>query len=53
VGRFLVYDALEMDFKVFSVKKNEMCPLCGIEPVIFGLAPRGDSEGKRIAACNN
>lgn len=52
VGRFLVYDALDMDFKVFTIKKNEMCPLCGIEPVISGLSPHQDDEGKQVAACN-
>lgn len=52
VGRFLVYDALEMDFKVFHVKKNELCPLCGLEPAIFDLAPRHENKRKHLAACN-
>lgn len=52
VGRFLVYDALDMDFKVFSVKKNETCPLCNSEPIIVGLAPHHYKEPETIAACN-
>ena len=51
-GRFLVYDALDMDFKVFTIKKNDKCPLCGIEPVILDLASPHDRERKRLSACN-
>ncbi len=38
IGRFLIYDALDSDFKVFTVHKNESCPLCGGEQVIKDLA---------------
>ncbi len=38
IGRFLIYDALDSDFKVFTVNKNESCPLCGMERVITDLA---------------
>lgn len=38
IGRFLIYDALDSDFRVFTVKKNELCPLCGEEQVIKDLA---------------
>ena len=38
IGRFLIYDALDSDFKVFTVNKNESCPLCGEEQVIKDLA---------------
>lgn len=38
IGRFLIYDALDSDFKVFRVNKNESCPLCGPERVIKDLA---------------
>jgi len=37
IGRFLVYDALDSDFRVFTLKKNEKCPLCGENKVITGL----------------
>jgi adenylyltransferase/sulfurtransferase len=38
IGRFLIYDALDSDFKVFTVKKNESCPLCGREQIIRDIA---------------
>ena len=38
IGRFLIYDALDSDFKVFTVNKNELCPLCGGQQVIKDLA---------------
>ena len=37
-GRLLVYDALDMDFKIFNLRKNEMCPLCGKVPSIKDLS---------------
>ncbi|NIS60090.1 MAG: thiamine biosynthesis protein ThiF [Proteobacteria bacterium] len=29
IGRFLVFDALDMDFKEFNIERDENCPLCG------------------------
>jgi molybdopterin/thiamine biosynthesis adenylyltransferase len=43
-GRFLIYDALDSDFKVFTLKKNESCPLCGKERAITSLADRNYRE---------
>lgn len=46
IGRFLIYDALDSDFDVFTIHKNESCPLCGKEQVIKNLADqnyRGES----------
>jgi adenylyltransferase/sulfurtransferase len=40
IGRFLIYDALDSDFKVFTLKKNEGCLLCGVNQVITGLEDR-------------
>jgi hypothetical protein len=40
IGRFLIYDALNSDFKVFMVNKNESCRLCGKEHVITDLSDR-------------
>jgi len=37
IGRFLIYDALESDFTVFSTSRNEECPLCGKKPTIMDL----------------
>jgi adenylyltransferase/sulfurtransferase len=44
IGRFLIYDALDSDFKVFTLSKNESCPLCGKERVITDLADRNYRE---------
>jgi adenylyltransferase/sulfurtransferase len=29
IGRFLVFDALDMTFKEFNIERDENCPLCG------------------------
>jgi adenylyltransferase/sulfurtransferase len=29
IGRFLVFDALDMTFNEFNIERNENCPLCG------------------------
>ena len=36
IGRFLIYNALELDFKTFLIKKNPSCHLCGEEARIEG-----------------
>jgi len=42
IGRFLIYNALESDFKTFTIKKNPSCHLCGEEARIKGLADYHD-----------
>lgn len=37
VGQFLVYNSLEVDFRVFAVRKNPSCHLCNPEPKIKEL----------------
>jgi adenylyltransferase/sulfurtransferase len=37
VGRLLLYDALEMRFQEFKVRRNPKCPLCGDHPTITRL----------------
>jgi len=37
IGRFLIYDALDAIFNVFTLEKNEKCPLCGVDKVITDL----------------
>ena len=37
IGRFLIYDALDSKFDVFTLKKNESCPLCGEKQLITNL----------------
>jgi sulfur-carrier protein adenylyltransferase/sulfurtransferase len=36
-GRFLVYDALSMNFKELKLSKNKNCPICGESPRIKEL----------------
>jgi adenylyltransferase/sulfurtransferase len=37
VGRLLLYDALQMSFREFKVRRNPKCPVCGDRPTITGL----------------
>jgi len=37
IGQFLIYNALDVEFKLFQVKKNPSCPLCNEEPKIREL----------------
>jgi adenylyltransferase/sulfurtransferase len=37
VGRLLLYDALQMTFQEFKVRRNPRCPLCGDHPTITQL----------------
>jgi molybdopterin/thiamine biosynthesis adenylyltransferase/rhodanese-related sulfurtransferase len=37
VGKLVVYDALEMEYRKIKVRKDPECPLCGKEPTITGL----------------
>jgi len=37
IGRLLLYDALQMNFQEFKVRRNPKCPLCGDRPTITGL----------------
>ncbi|GIW81199.1 MAG: hypothetical protein KatS3mg105_3006 [Gemmatales bacterium] len=37
IGRLLLYDALEMTFQEFRVRRNPKCPICGDQPTITQL----------------
>ena len=37
IGRLLTFDALEMSFRQFKVKKDVRCPVCGPSPSISAL----------------
>jgi sulfur-carrier protein adenylyltransferase/sulfurtransferase len=37
VGRLLLYDALEMKFQEFKVRRNPKCPVCGDRPTVTKL----------------
>ena len=37
IGRLLLYDALQMKFQEFKVRRNPKCPVCGDRPTITKL----------------
>jgi len=37
VGSLMVYDALEMEYRKLTIRKDPECPLCGKNPTITGL----------------
>src|SRR5437867_3552263 len=37
IGRLLTYDALQMRFQEFKIRRNKKCPLCGDRPTITQL----------------
>jgi adenylyltransferase/sulfurtransferase len=37
IGRLLLYDALQMRFQEFKVRRNPKCPMCGDKPTITQL----------------
>jgi molybdopterin/thiamine biosynthesis adenylyltransferase len=45
LGRFLVYNCLGAEFKVFTVERDPSCPLCGGDPSIVDLS--GPYPGSR------
>jgi adenylyltransferase/sulfurtransferase len=51
VGRFLIYDALRMRFRVISLPRDPDCPVCGTHPTITGLRAYDDIE--RCAPATN
>jgi molybdopterin/thiamine biosynthesis adenylyltransferase/rhodanese-related sulfurtransferase len=37
IGRLLLYDALQMSFQEFKVRRNPRCPVCGDQPTVTRL----------------
>jgi adenylyltransferase/sulfurtransferase len=37
IGRLLLYDALQMSFREFKVRRNPNCPVCGDRPTVTQL----------------
>jgi adenylyltransferase/sulfurtransferase len=37
IGRLLLYDAMQMSFKEFKVRRNPKCPVCGDNPTVTRL----------------
>jgi molybdopterin/thiamine biosynthesis adenylyltransferase len=44
-GRFLLYSAMDADFRTFTLKKDPACPLCGLHPTITSLVDCYESQG--------
>src|SRR4051812_6514599 len=56
IGRLLLYDALQMRFQEFKVRRNPRCPLCGDRPTITALIDydqfcgvRGEAPGPVVS----
>jgi adenylyltransferase/sulfurtransferase len=45
IGQFLIYNALEPEFRIFQVRKNPSCPLCNEKPEIKELADYHETCG--------
>jgi len=43
-GRLLLYDALDVEFRIFNVQKNSACPLCGEKPTITDVGACGEPQ---------
>ncbi len=50
IGRLLTFDALEMTFRQFKVKKDSNCPVCGPSPSITALIDYEHFCGTRAPA---
>jgi adenylyltransferase/sulfurtransferase len=37
IGKLMIYDALEMEYRKLGVRKDPNCPICGVNPTITGL----------------
>ena len=58
IGRLLLYDALQMTFREFKVRRNPKCPMCGDQPSIKQLIDYDQFCGVRgqetpVAAASN
>jgi sulfur-carrier protein adenylyltransferase/sulfurtransferase len=51
IGRFLIYDALRMRFRVIALRRDPDCPVCGAHPTITELRAYEDVE--RCAPATN
>lgn len=43
-GRLMIYDALDLEFRIFNLQKNPLCPLCGEKPTIQSLGSGGTPQ---------
>jgi molybdopterin/thiamine biosynthesis adenylyltransferase len=45
IGQFLIYNSLEVDFKLFQVQKDPFCQLCNEKPEIKELTDYHEACG--------
>jgi sulfur-carrier protein adenylyltransferase/sulfurtransferase len=50
IGRFLIYDALRMNFRELKLRKDPDCPVCGTHPTVKKLIDYEQFCGLRPAA---
>src|SRR5262245_23229889 len=50
IGRFLIYDALRMNFRELKLRKDPDCPVCGTHPTVKQLIDYEQFCGLRPAA---
>jgi adenylyltransferase/sulfurtransferase len=48
IGKLLLYDALNMEFRTLKLRKDPACPLCGENPTIFDLIDYEDFCGREF-----
>lgn len=48
IGKLLLYDALNMEFRFLKLRKDPACPLCGENPTIFDLIDYEDFCGSEF-----
>ncbi|MFN3505419.1 MAG: rhodanese-like domain-containing protein, partial [Caldimicrobium sp.] len=46
IGKLLQYDALQMEFRFFNIRRDPNCPLCGEKPTIRELIDYEDFCGR-------
>lgn len=50
IGRFMIYDALDMKFRELKVRKDPDCPVCGTHPTVTALIDYEQFCGVKPAA---
>ncbi len=48
IGKLLLYDALNMEFRTLKLRKDPACPLCGENPTIFDLVDYEEFCGREF-----
>jgi adenylyltransferase/sulfurtransferase len=37
IGKLLIFEGIDMDFRKVNLRRNPSCPLCGDHPTVTGL----------------